>query len=150
MGISLEIFTDKVAESGQTLIRRAYEEAQSRNDRELRPHHALIAFSETEAALFEALLNRLSLDRVAVLQSVSEKPYQDAPHNEGMKISREFADLLHDGLKHARDNGRRLIGSIDILFALFVNKRGSIVKLFRRLGAEQATVLRDISDLIRQ
>lgn len=149
--MSLEIFTDKVAESGQALIRRAYEEARSRNERELRPHHALIAFSETEAALFEALLNKLSLDHVAVLESVSEEPKQrGAPQSEGMKISREFADLLHDGLKHARENGRRLIGSIDILFALFVNKRGSIVEHFRQLGADRETVLGHISDLIRQ
>jgi ATP-dependent Clp protease ATP-binding subunit ClpA len=149
-GISLEIFTDKVAESAQTLIRRAYEEARSRNDRELRPHHALIAFSTTEAVLFDRLMNMLILDRAAVLESVAGKPNQDAPQNEEMKISREFSELMMAGLKHARENGRRLIESIDILYALVADNRGSVVRLFGQLGADQQTVLGHIRDLTRQ
>jgi len=150
MGISLEIFTDKLAESGQTLIRRAYEEARSRNDRELTPYHALLAFSKTESALFDQLMNNLTLDRVAVLESVSEKPKQSVPQNDAMKISREFSELMMAGLMYARENGRRLIESTDILYALFADKRGSVVKLFRQLGTDQETVFAHIRDLIGQ
>ena len=67
-----------------------------------------------------------------------------------MKISREFSELMMAGLMYARENGRRLIESTDILYAIFADKRGSIVRLFRQLGADRETVLGRISDLIRQ
>ncbi|HSB12719.1 MAG TPA: amino acid permease [Blastocatellia bacterium] len=146
-GMWPEIFTDKIGESGRALVRRAYEEARSRYDKELRTQHVLIAFAESESTLFDELLKKLKLDRGAVLQTSSEKPRHDAPQYAGMKVSREFHELLSEGLKHAREQGRPKIESIDILFGFFADERGSIATLFRQLGAEREAVLRHIADL---
>ena len=148
--MSFEIYTDKMGESAQTLFRRAYADAQARNDRELSPNHALIAFAETEAPLFDQFMNRLGLDTAAVLQAVSEKGSQNSPQRAGMKISTAFRELLHEGLIHARENGRRMIESIDILFAFFARSRSPIARVFRKLGVDQETVLRHIEDLNKQ
>lgn len=148
--MSFEIYTDKMGKSAQILIRRAYEEARAHNDRELSPNHALIAFAETEAPLFDQLMKRLGLDSEVVLQAVLEKGDQTSPPGAGMKISTAFRELLHQGLIHARENGRRMIESIDILFAFFAHSRSPIARVFRKLGVDQETVLRHIEDLNKQ
>jgi len=148
--MSFEIYTDKMGESARTLIRRAYQEARARNDRELSPIHALIALAETEAALFDQLMKRLGLDSAAVLQAVSGKGDQTSPQRAGMKISTAFREVLHEGLIHARENGRRMIESIDLLFAFFAYSRSPIARVFRKLGVDPETVLRHIEDLNTQ
>jgi ATP-dependent Clp protease ATP-binding subunit ClpA len=84
------------------------------------------------------------------LQAVSEKRNQNSPQKAGMKISPEFRELLQEGLKHARENGRRVIESIDILFGLFCDTGGSIARTFRKLGADRKTVLQHVEDLNKQ
>ena len=46
--IDLEIYTDKIAESGRRLIRKAYEEAKGRDHNQLAPEHLFISIAEIE------------------------------------------------------------------------------------------------------
>lgn len=146
-GMSFEIYADKLGESGRALVRHAYEGAKSRNDQELKPQHLLIAFAESESTVFEVLLNKLSLDRQVVLQSVIGSTDQNFQPSAGMKISPVLREVLLEALKHAREHGRRHIEAIDILFALFADKRGSTMRHFAQLGVDRDEVLRQLKAL---
>jgi ATP-dependent Clp protease ATP-binding subunit ClpA len=145
--VDLEIFTDKIGESGRKIIRRAYEAARSLKHAELFPEHVLIAYAEVEPSRFEMLLQRLNLEPQVVLQGLSERLGQGDHAAESMKLSKEFRTLLHHALKHAKDLGQRRIEASDLLIGIFSDSSGFPVKLFKRLGVRQEAVLKGIDDL---
>ena len=145
--VDLEIFTDKIGESGQKIFRRAYETARSLKHPELFPEHVLIAYAEVEPSRFEILLQKLNLDPRVVLQALSARLGQGDHAAESMKLSKEFRTLLHHALKHAKDLGQRRIEASDLLIGVFADSHGFPVKLFKRLGVKQEAVLKGINEL---
>jgi len=141
---AFEIYTDKIGASGREIVRRAYVEAVSRDDNEIRGRHILIAFAEVEPERLDALLKNLKIDRHLLLQADSKESDQGAAQNRGMRISNECREMLAGALRHTRERGARQIESIDILFGLFADERGSVVKRFEQLGVERDEVLRQL------
>jgi len=145
--VDLEIYTDKIGESGQKIVRRAYEKAKSLKHAELYPEHVLIAYAEVEPSRFEILLQKLNLEPQVVLQELSSRLGQGDHTAESMKLSNQFRDLLINALRHAKDCGQRRIEASDLLIGIFSDSRGFPVKLFKRLGVQQEAVLKGINDL---
>ena len=145
--VDLEIFTNKVGESGQKIVRRAYEAAKLLKHAELFPEHVLMAYAEVEPSRFEILLQKLNLEPQVVLRGLSARLGQGDHTAESMKLSTQFRILLSNALRHAKDCGQVRIGANDLLFGVFSDSHGSPVKLFKRLGVKQEAVLKGINDL---
>src|SRR5215471_21094333 len=107
--LDLETYADKCADSGRRLIRRAYEEARSREHNQLTPEHVLTAIAEVERQFFNEVMQSLNLDPQVVLQSLETKLSQRDYLGRGMRISEATRTLLQNALKQAHERGRRLI-----------------------------------------
>jgi ATP-dependent Clp protease ATP-binding subunit ClpA len=147
--IDLEIYTDKIAESGRRLIRKAYEEARSRDHNQLAPEHLFISIAEVERPFFNEVMQSLNLDPQVVIQALETKLDQRDYLGRGMKISEPLRTLLSNALKHSREQGRRLIEATDLFYALFGDTHSYPVELLRRLGADREMVMQKIATRVR-
>jgi len=144
--IEPEIYTDKIAESGRRLIRKAYEEARGRDHNQLAPEHLFVSIAEVERPFFNEVMQSLNLDPQVVIQALETKLDQRDYLGRGMKISDPLRTLLSNALKHSREQGRKLIESTDLFYALFTDTHGYPVELLHRLGADFAVVMRNIGN----
>jgi len=147
--IDLEIYTDKIAESGRRLIRKAYEEARARDHNQLAPEHLFISITEVERPFFNEVMQSLNLDPQVVIQALETKLDQRDYLGRGMKISEPLRTLLSNALKHSREQGRRLIEATDLFYALFGDTHSYPVELLRRLGADREMVMQKIATRVR-
>ena len=147
--IDLEIYTDKIAEGGKRLIRKAYEEARSRDHNQLAPEHLFLSIAEVERPFFNEVMQSLNLDPQVVIQALETKLDQRDYLGRGMKISEPLRTLLSNALKHSREQGRRLIESTDLFYALFTDTHSYPVELLRRLGADREMVMQKITTRVR-
>jgi len=147
--IDLEIYTDKIADSGRKLIRKAYDEARSRDHNQLAPEHVLLSIAEVERQFFNEVMQSLNLDPQVLLQSLENKLSQRDYLGRGMKISEAMRTLLQNALKQAHERGRRLIESHDLFVALFKDVHCYPVELLRRLGADREMVMQKIQTRVR-
>ena len=147
--IDLEIYTDKIAESGRRLIRKAYEEARGRDHNQLAPEHLFVSVAEVERPFFNEVMQSLNLDPQVVIQALETKLDQRDYLGRGMKISEPLRTLLSNALKHSREQGRRLIESTDLFYALFTDTHSYPVELLRRLGADREMVMQKIATRVR-
>ncbi|MEK6287891.1 MAG: ATP-dependent Clp protease ATP-binding subunit [Acidobacteriota bacterium] len=147
--IDLEIYTDKIAESGRRLIRKAYEEARGRDHNQLGPEHLFLSIAEVERPFFNEVMQSLNLDPQVVIQALETKLDQRDYLGRGMKISEPLRTLLSNALKHSREQGRRLIESTDLFYALFTDTHSYPVELLRRLGADREMVMQKITTRVR-
>jgi ATP-dependent Clp protease ATP-binding subunit ClpC len=147
--IDLEIYTDKIAESGRRLIRKSYEEARGRDHNQLAPEHLFVSIAEVERPFFNEVMQSLNLDPQVVIQALETKLDQRDYLGRGMKISEPLRTLLSNALKHSREQGRRLIESTDLFYALFTDTHSYPVELLRRLGADREMVMQKIATRVR-
>ncbi|HSB09050.1 MAG TPA: ATP-dependent Clp protease ATP-binding subunit [Blastocatellia bacterium] len=147
--IDLEIYTDKIAESGRRLIRKAYDEAKARDHNQLAPEHLFLSVAEVERPFFNEVMQSLNLDPHVVIQALETKLDQRDYLGRGMKISEPLRTLLSNALKHSREQGRRLIESTDLFYALFGDTHSYPVELLRRLGADREMVMQKIATRVR-
>lgn len=147
--IDLEIYTEKIAESGRRLIRKAYDEAKARDHNQLAPEHLFLSVAEVERPFFNEVMQSLNLDPHVVIQALETKLDQRDYLGRGMKISEPLRTLLSNALKHSREQGRRLIESTDLFYALFGDTHSYPVELLRRLGADREMVMQKIATRVR-
>ena len=147
--IDLEIYTDKIGESGRRLVRRAYEEAKARDHNQLAPEHILVAISQVDRQFFNEVMQSLNLDPQVVVQALETKLGQRDYLGRGIKISDSLRTLLSNALKHSHERGRRLIESTDLFVAVFKDTHCFPVELLRRLGAEREMVMQKIQTRVR-
>jgi len=145
----LETYTDKFAEGGRRLIRRAYEEARSRDHNQVAPEHVLVGLAESERPFFNEVMQSLNLDPQVVIQALEVKLSQRDYLGRGIKMSDSLRTLLSNALKHAHERGRRSIDSTDLFVALFRDMNGFPVELLRRLGADREMVIQKIQTRVR-
>jgi ATP-dependent Clp protease ATP-binding subunit ClpA len=145
----LETFTDKFAETGRRLIRRAYEEARSRDHNQVAPEHVFVAIAEVERPFFNEVMQSLNLDPQVVLQALEGKLGQRDYLGRGMKMSEALRTLLSNSLKHAHERGRRNIEATDLFVALFKDLHSFPVDLLKRLGADREMVVQKIQTRVR-
>lgn len=146
----LEIFTDKIAESGRELIRKSYDEAKRRTHNQILPEHILVAIAETESPFFNQVMQSLNLDPQVVLQALDTrlKQYKDIGRN--IKMSEPFRSLLSDALQTAQRQNRRFIESTDMFRAIFMSQHSACVKLFEQLGATPEVVIEKLQGQLRR
>jgi len=147
--VDLEIYTDKIAESGRAVIRRAYEEARRRDHNQLAPEHLFLSIAAVETPSFNEVMQSVDLDPQVVIQELETKLDQRDYLGRGMKISEPFRTLFSNALKHCREQGRRLIESTDLFYALFADAHSYPAKLLRRLGVQRETVMQMIATQVR-
>jgi ATP-dependent Clp protease ATP-binding subunit ClpB len=146
--IDFEIYTDKIAESGRHVIRKAYEEARSRDHNQLTPEHVLLSIAAVEKSLFNEVMQGLNLDPEVVIQELETKLDKPDYPGHGMKISAPLRTLFMNALIHAREHSRRWIESTDLFYALFVDKSSYPVKLLKQLGADPELVMQKMAGRI--
>ncbi len=147
--LDLEIYTDKIAESGRRLIRKAFEEARNRDHNQIAPEHILVSISEVERPFFNEVMQSLNLDPQVVLQALETKLGQREYFGRGIKMSEAFRTLLQNAHNHSKERGRRLIESTDIFVAIFKDTNGYPVELLKRLGADREMVMQKIQTRVR-
>jgi ATP-dependent Clp protease ATP-binding subunit ClpA len=147
--IDFEQFQDKFSESGQRIMKRAYEESRRRDHNQVAPEHVFFAMTETERGLFNELMQSLNVDPQAVASSIDHRLTAREYLGRGMRMSDGLRIVLKHALDRARSRGRRTIDPSDIFYALFQDKSGSPVEILRRLGAEPETVLEKIATRVR-
>jgi ATP-dependent Clp protease ATP-binding subunit ClpC len=147
--LDLETYADKCADSGRRLIRRAYEEARSRDHNQLSPEHVLTAMAEIERPFFNEVMQSCNVDPQVVLQALETKLSQREYLGRGVKMSEALRTLLSNALKHAHERGRRLIESTDLFVALFKDPHSFPVDLLKRLGADREMVMQKIQTRVR-
>lgn len=145
----LETYTNKFSESGRRLIRRAYEEARSRDHNQVAPEHVMLAIAEVERPFFNEVMQSLNLDPHVVLQALETKLSQRDYLGRGIKMSDELRTLLSNALKHAREHGRSNIESIDLFVALFKDPHSYPAELLKRFGADREMVVQKIQTRVR-
>ena len=145
----LEIYTDKFADSGRRLIRKAYEEARGRDHNQVAPEHVLISIAELERPFFNEVMQSLNLDPQVVLQALETKLGQREYLGRGMKMSESLRTLLSNALKHSHERGRRSMESTDLFVAVFKDVHSFPVELLKRLGADREMVMQKIQTRVR-
>lgn len=151
--VSLEIYTDKLAESGRSIVREAYEEAKRLDHDGLNPEHALIAFANLHPEVFDGLLQGFDLDRKTILRELSTGPgsYKSETIKSGaMRIEESFRRLLSHSLRRAREDGRREIEAFDFLSAIFEDAESLPLRVFRNGGIDRDTVIGAVNRLVTQ
>jgi ATP-dependent Clp protease ATP-binding subunit ClpA len=142
--LDLEIFTDKIAESGRRLIRKSFDEANLRRHNQMTAEHVLLSFARTEPAFFNALLQSFTLDPQIILEVLEKQFSRYEGNGRRIKMSDSFRILLCAALKQAHENNRRLIESTDIFAAIFRDRKGFCSKLFQQFGADCEMVIEKI------
>jgi ATP-dependent Clp protease ATP-binding subunit ClpA len=145
----IEIFTDKIAESGRILIRGAYDEAKSRGHNQLKPEHVLMAFINTERPFFNQLMQSLNLDPQVVLESLQTSLSQSGYGGRSIRMDNSLSLLFSNALKHAHKQNRRYFEASDMMRAIFMDKQSTCVKLFEQLGATPEVVIEKLQGQIR-
>src|SRR6187431_2262773 len=97
--IDFEQFQDKFAESGQRVMKRAYDESRRRDHNQIAPEHVLVALTEVERPLFNELMQSLNVDPQTVTSSLESRLMAREYLGRGMRMS----DGLRGLLKHALD-----------------------------------------------
>ena len=147
--LDLEIFTDKMAESGRRLIRKSYDEANLRRHNQFAAEHVLFSLSRTERSFFNEVMQSLNLDPQVVLEALEKQLTQLGDSSRGIKMSESFRMLLSNALKQAHENNRRAIESIDLFTAIFKDRKGGCSQLFQQLGATPEVIIQKIQRQIR-
>jgi ATP-dependent Clp protease ATP-binding subunit ClpA len=145
----LEIYTDKFGESGRRLIRKAYEEARSRDHNQVGPEHVLISIAELERPFFNEVMQSLNIDPQVVLQALETKLAQREYLGRGMKMTESLRTLLSNALKHSYEHGRRVMEGTDLFVAVFRDIHSYPCELLKRLGAEREMVMQKIQTRVR-
>ncbi len=147
--IDFEQFQDKFSESGQRVMKRAYDESRRRDHNQVAPEHVFLALADLERNFFNELMQSLNVDPQAVASSLENKLTAREYLGRGMRMSDGLRVLLKNSLDRARQRGRRSIDSTDIFYALFQDRASSPVEILRRLGAEPDIVVEKITNRVR-
>ena len=146
--LDLEIYTDKIAESGRRLIRKAYEDARNRDHNQIAPEHILLSIAEVERPFFNGVMQRLNLDPQTVLQVLETKLSRRPVFGRGFTMSESFRTLLRNAYQHSRECRRLRIRNTDLFIAIFKDEKSYPVELLKRLGADREMAMQKIQSLI--
>src|SRR4029079_11436117 len=146
----MEIYTDKIGDSGRRVIRKAYDEARARGHNQLAPEHILVSIAKLEKDLFNDVMQRLKVDPISVQQEVESKLSEDDYRGRGIKISESLRVLLSVGLSRARRRGRGQIESSDLFIAIFEEPESTAVQVIKGLGLGREDVIGKIEDAMKE
>ncbi|MGQ9896019.1 MAG: AAA family ATPase [Acidobacteriota bacterium] len=135
-------FADRFSESGQRVMRRAYEESKNREHNFLAPEHIFLALTEVERPLINEIMQSLNLDPQAIRNALDGRlSIQRQFVGKRMKLHDATRDILNKAMRRARQNGRQAIDSTDLLISLFQDEDGVTASVLRQFGAEPQEVI---------
>jgi ATP-dependent Clp protease ATP-binding subunit ClpA len=135
-------FADRFSESGQRVMRRAYEESKNREHNFLAPEHIFLALTEVERPLINEIMQSLNLDPQAIRNALDGRlSVQRQFVGKRMRLHESTRDLLNKAMRRARQHGRQTIDSTDLLVSLFQDEDGVTASLLRQFGADPQEVL---------
>jgi ATP-dependent Clp protease ATP-binding subunit ClpA len=142
--------TDKFAESGQKVIRRAIEVSKSRDHNFLGVTHLFMALAELESLLFAEAMRAVGVDPNSVTRLLEEELAKSPVHvGRKMGVPEPTRDLFNRALRRVRAQGRQQTESYDLFATLFADLSGTPAEILRRLGVNPALATDVISQLIR-
>src|SRR5262245_7884404 len=144
------VLTDKFSESGEKVIRRAFDLSNSLNHHLLSVAHIFTALSDVENELFVQTMRSIGVNPKSVTQLL-EQELAKKPQYLGRQVDfpEQTWELLNHAMKRSRSRGSNLIESYDIFAGLFMDPEGLPVDILRRLGIDPVSGAETISQLIR-
>ncbi len=118
--IDLGSYRDKFSESGKRVLEAALEESRRRKQNYVSDEHIVWALANVESELFSETMRDLSLDPV-VMKMALERRLNAARQQhigKGFRIGPDATQIFKFAMERARANGRRIIDSEDIFWAL--------------------------------
>ncbi len=146
----LDISPSKIAETGQRITDRAFEEARRRDHALLTNEHIFLAFAQVEWDLFTEVMRDIELNPHAILQAVEEHLHM-MPSLAGreLRVSPSTKLVFKLALHHASRAGRQTIESADLFSAVFEESQGVPVSIVRRHGVEPDVLVSRIHSRMR-
>ncbi|MFQ3639709.1 MAG: ATP-dependent Clp protease ATP-binding subunit, partial [Chloracidobacterium sp.] len=143
-------FADRFSESGQRVMRRAYEESKNREHNFLAPEHIFLALTEVERPLLNEIMQSLNLDPQAIRNALDGRlAIQRQFVGKRMKLHDATRDILNKAMRRARQNGRQAIDSTDLLISLFQDEDGVTVSVLRQFGADPQDVIERVGSRLK-
>src|SRR4029079_19500348 len=131
--IDFEHYQDKFSESGQRVMKRAYDESRRRDHNQIAPEPVFVALSDIERGFFNELMQSLNVDPQTVASSLESRLSAREYLGRGMRMSDALRALLKNALARSRQRGRRTIEPTDLFYALFQDRNSSPVEILRKL-----------------
>ena len=148
--VEFDIAPDEIGESGQRLVDRAVEEARRREHAVVGNEHLLVAFAQSEWALFAQVMRDLDLNPHAILQAaeteLGRQPRCDAG---GLRVSPASKMVFKLGHDRATRAGRQALESTDLFAVLFEDSQGVPASIMRTAGIEPGSLASRITSLVR-
>ncbi len=143
-------FADRFSESGQRVMKRAYEESKQREHNFIAPEHVFLALAEVERPLVNEVMQSLNLDPQAIRNEFGERlSIQRQYVGKRMKLHEATRELLTKAMRRARQSGRQTIDSTDLLASLFQDEEGATVGVLKKFGADPQDVTEKIGSRLR-
>jgi ATP-dependent Clp protease ATP-binding subunit ClpC len=148
--IDMGDFADRFSESGQRVMKRAYEESKQREHNFIAPEHIFLALAEVERPLVNEIMQSLNLDPQAIRNEFDGRlAIQRQFVGKRMKLHETTRDLLNKAMRRARQNGRQTIDSTDLLISLFQDEEGATVGVLKKFGADPSDVAEKVGSRLR-
>ncbi len=148
--IDLGDFADRFADSGQRVMKRAFEESKRRDHNFLAPEHIFLALTEVEKNLFNDVMQSLNLDPQAVLNEFNGRlGHQRQYVGRRMKLHDSTRNLLSAAMMRARKGGRQTIESVDLFASMFEDQESASVSVLKQFGAEAQEVVEKITSRVK-
>jgi hypothetical protein len=120
---NLEPYLDKFSESGRRILESALNETRRRDQHFISPEHILYALMGEETDLFNATMNKLSIDPRGIRHAVEKRLENSRKHTgKGFRIAPETTEIFKYSMDTARSQNRRVIEASDILYTLTTNR----------------------------
>ncbi|OYT73581.1 MAG: hypothetical protein CFK52_01275 [Chloracidobacterium sp. CP2_5A] len=143
-------FADRFSESGQRVMRRAYEESKTREHNFLAPEHIFLALTEVERPLINEIMQSLNLDPQAIRNALDGRlSIQRQFVGKRMKLHDATRDILNKAMRRARQSGRQAIDSTDLLISLFQDEDGVTASVLKQFGADPQDVIERVGSRLK-
>lgn len=118
-GVDLQVYKEKFSESGQRILEAALEESRRREQNYVSNEHIVWALATAESGLFSETIRDLGIDPVVVKTALERRLDAAKQHTgKGFRIGPDATQIFKFAMERARANGRRIIDSDDIFWAL--------------------------------
>jgi ATP-dependent Clp protease ATP-binding subunit ClpA len=148
--VDLEIPQNKLAESADRVVTRAFEEARRYDHALITNEHVCLAFAQVEWDTFRQLMGDLRLNPHEITQAL-EDHMRGLPPASGrdLKVAPSTKLLFKLALLHASRSGRHMVESTDLFAAIFEETQSVPVSIIRRHGIEPELLVSRLATRVR-
>jgi|GEM_PF-1931828 len=146
----LETYRRKFADTGWVIFEYAIRESQKDNLNNVLIEHIVIALAKEKFDLFEAIMRKLGVNSVAVVNLLEERKARGPQYRgEGVRISPDVISLFGRALDIARASYRHQIEANDLLVALSQDKLSPLNQALSFFNINQNTVIEAVHEYVR-